>query len=617
MDSSVHANSPMLCSFRVSFIGEFSENDFKDIPKCVPLVVLAYISVTTAKYLDLNDGIYTSDFKELMNRYHEDRDVVIKGPSGCGKTYALVSLFAICVMKQIPCVLFSSISFGTDNPDISSYYKYHMDQISGEISTNQHSHTENDVLISLGNESKQFIVFLDFSKFHSDDSDGAKRLVQAASGLAIFGHKLVVSVSSGVEISDAYNASGLRNFLSRKSFLKLEFKGFTYTEALTFVKGRNCKNITLKSIQYFCGTNPFLLSQIDGKSQQSVACIKGIVKEIVKNYFTKHVKGLTKDGDTLESYFMREEMLRCSEFVNDASMEVTLTGDRIRKFEDTFLFKHRLAILDYRETRSKVQEDEDFAASTTQVTAASEQQLPAASEPRKNVNPVLKWNFPIVAEIYKDVINNFIKRNTDQSLKEMCAKVSTFAGYWYECLYFSKIQETKSIKVSYRTMKNDSNAPDELELKFDYSEDIKGYEDALTQGVLYETKAYYPIIDGVGYLKDQRGKLWLVFIQISLSKYEKHRSLCDLFRYTTHVYKNWSLYTYYRWLYKIPHDFKYTLLLYVSPQENSNGDLLPKLKGEISGLTNNHLKQYLNYAVLSSQSLFHNNVKDYFPNYIE
>ena len=71
---------------------------------------------------------------------------------------------------------------------------------------------------------------------------------------------------------------------------------------------------------------------------------------------------------------MRDEMLRCSQFVNDASMEVTLTGARITEFEQTFLCWHQLAILDYRETQSKVQEDQDFTASTPQIAAASELQ---------------------------------------------------------------------------------------------------------------------------------------------------------------------------------------------------------------------------------------------------
>lgn len=252
----------------------------------------------------------------------------------------------------------------------------------------------------------------------------------------------VVSVSSGVEIScDTLNDFKLRDFLNTNKFFLVEFKGFTFTEARRFVEAKNCKYITLNSIQYFCGTNPLLLSYIKSCSTQSVTRFKDIVKEIVKSYFQKHVKGLRRIDDTIESYFLRDEMLRCSEFVNDASMEVTLTGNRISEFEETFLCRHRLAILDYRETRSKVQEDQDFAASTPQIAAASTPQLAAASTsqlaaasiPQKIVNPVLKWNFPIVADIFKGIIKSYIKKSTDQHLKDMCAKVSTFAGYWYEC----------------------------------------------------------------------------------------------------------------------------------------------------------------------------------------
>lgn len=418
MHSSVHANSPMLCSFRVSFIGECSENDFKDISNYVPPVVHSYISTTTGK--SLCDGIFTSDFK-LISECDKFQNVVIKGPSGCGKTYALASLFALCVIRKIPCVLFSSNSFEINNAGIHSYCTYHMDQISGESSTNQHFSIEKDVLTSLHDPSKQFMVFVDFSKFHSDDSVGAKRLMHAVSSLVGFDHKFVVSISSSVEISsNTSNDFNLMDFLSNNHFFIVEVKGFTFTEALRFVKAKNCKNITLNSIQYFCGTNPLLLSLIKNCSTQSVAGFKDTIKQRVKSYF---VKGLRRIGDTIESYFMRDEMLRCSEFVNDASMEVTLTGDRITQFEQTFLCRHQLAILDYRETRSKVQEDQHFAASTPQ--------LAAASEPRKIVNPVFKWIFPIVTDIYKDMIKNYIRKNTDQRLKDMCARVATGTNVYF------------------------------------------------------------------------------------------------------------------------------------------------------------------------------------------
>ena len=100
----------------------------------------------------------------------------------------------------------------------------------------------------------------------------------------------------------------------------------------------------------------------------------------------------------------------------------------------------------------------------------------------------------------------------------------------------------------------------ELKLKFEHCEVIGGFEPSLKQCIIYEMKAFYPIIDGIGYLKDEHEKLWLVFIQVSLSKYEKHRSLCNLFHYTTHEHSNYSLYTYYRKLYNIGKNFTDALL---------------------------------------------------------
>lgn len=145
-----------ICSFRISCIEKCSEEEFENIPNDDPPVVLSYISNTTGK--SLCDGIFTSDFNNLISECDKFRNVFIKGPSGCGKTYTLVSLFALCVIRKIPCVLFSSNSFETDNPGIQDYCTYHMDQISGESSTNQHFSIENDVVASLRDLSKQFMV---------------------------------------------------------------------------------------------------------------------------------------------------------------------------------------------------------------------------------------------------------------------------------------------------------------------------------------------------------------------------------------------------------------------------------------------------------------------------
>ena len=57
-----------------------------------------------------------------------------------------------------------------------------MDQISGKSSQYQPmvQYGKGCVEKSLYDPSKQFMVFVDFSKFHSDDSVGAKRLMCAS-----------------------------------------------------------------------------------------------------------------------------------------------------------------------------------------------------------------------------------------------------------------------------------------------------------------------------------------------------------------------------------------------------------------------------------------------------
>lgn len=108
-------------------------------------------------------------------------------------------------------------------------------------------------------------------------------------------------------------------------------------------------------------------------------------------------------------------------------------------------------------------------------------------------------------------------------------------------------------------------------------------------------KTFYPIVNAVGYLKDQSENYWLVFIQVSLSCYRDHRSFCNLFHrappkakvQSKEVPSNCSLFTYYRNQYNVTRCFERAILLYISPKEMycQGQDLLPDLGEEISKLT--------------------------------
>jgi len=102
--SNVHANSPMLCSFRISYIGECTIKDVEDLSSKVPQDIATSISDLTGK--TFHSANLTSDIKSLLSECDKDQNVSIKGPSGCGKTYAL-ACFTVCNMchkKYCVCV---------------------------------------------------------------------------------------------------------------------------------------------------------------------------------------------------------------------------------------------------------------------------------------------------------------------------------------------------------------------------------------------------------------------------------------------------------------------------------------------------------------------------------
>ena len=183
----------------------------------------------------------------------------------------------------------------------------------------------------------------------------------------------------------------------------------------------------------------------------------------------------------------------------------------------------------------------------------------------------------------------------------------------YECKFFSLLRESSSIKV----LCVDRTQRKQREITLHYIEVLEiDINKAINRSILYEMRAYYPVVDAVGYLNDDHGNGWLVFIQISLSKYKDHRSLCDLF-YKSNLQSKISIYTYYRKMYDIDISFKNILLLYFSPQEKFGNSILPDLQAEIDQLKNTHLKACLSYGILSDKSELysHSEFQTYFARY--
>ena len=221
---------------------------------------------------------------------------------------------------------------------------------------------------------------------------------------------------------------------------------------------------------------------------------------------------------------------------------------------------------------------------------------------------ILCWNFPIFAEIFIDVLTNFVTTSLPNDLEDCCARVPSFAGFWYETLFFIHHQKEKSkITIAYNNVNTTNSVM--LHVHVDEVKRLDPLQDKLRPKVLYELRTNHPIVDAVGLLPDNNGTPWLVFIQVSLQRYEHHRSLCDLFHRpasSAHTQKNISVFTHYRRLFKIDFGYKNVVLLYISPKEKAiSTPILTKLENEILKLKNYKLKQSLNWGVISeSSSLF-------------
>ena len=137
------------------------------------------------------------------------RMLPLKVPADVGK---LMDLFHCLryVIRQISCVLLSSKSFEMNDADVWNDGAYHVDK----------KNRDSDMWTSLRRESSEkYIVLIDFSQFHCNDKSSADRLIEAALTLVGYGHKFVVSLSSGVEMSRfTSNDRSLRDFLTNNSF---------------------------------------------------------------------------------------------------------------------------------------------------------------------------------------------------------------------------------------------------------------------------------------------------------------------------------------------------------------------------------------------------------------
>ena len=152
------------------------------------------------------------------------------------------------------------------------------------------------------------IIFADFSRFNTQQSAGLKSARDLFNNLVFLkacGHRIVVSVSTGVQHS-VRNEYGihLNKFLGEFNIVNFTI-GFTDDEASQFVAKRNC-NLMFEQVKYTSGNNPHLLSLLPNNNDTTVADYKSLVKGNVMHLLQQHIQGVVKNVSMIEEYFKRD-----------------------------------------------------------------------------------------------------------------------------------------------------------------------------------------------------------------------------------------------------------------------------------------------------------------------
>ena len=149
----------------------------------------------------------------------------------------------------------------------------------------------------------------------------------------------------------------------------------------------------------------------------------------------------------------------------------------------------------------------------------------------------------MLPQLMIEILENVLNHSPD--IEELRKKEPPVNGFLFEAEFF------KSLEVNSCCCVKNNNRPSCLKFSVVHVERLMPDIKQLQTGVLYELRSHHPTIDAVGLLNSDKNDSWLVFIQISVSKYEDHKSkMSSIFDVSNSMELRDSpqrtLYTYYR-----------------------------------------------------------------------
>ena len=139
---------------------------------------------------------------------------------------------------------------------------------------------------------------------------------------------------------------------------------------------------------------------------------------------------------SLVQYFLKNNVLKCWKFAYYASRDEILDEDEVKQYKTTWLHKHYLTVLE-KIVVAKVIEDQDLGVNTEEGKDQSTGQEPSSKS-------VLRWNFPTMGKVFLDILENFVQDSTADTLQTLCKKERSFAGYWFESMFYEHHKKSPS-----------------------------------------------------------------------------------------------------------------------------------------------------------------------------
>ena len=505
----------------------------------------------------------------------DHRLILLQGPKGCGKSTMLIAMYMTLVNASSKCIYLSSEvlrMMGSKSHGVRSYFKEFISKnasISGAATLLESlNKSVSDFVSAFCGYLQQFCcsnklyLFMDFCQLQRVNNLIIQHMV-SISLLKFENLHLVIALSSGAVICQD---DDIKRLVKDKEAFSLVINGFNEKEAKKYTELQEAQ-LTYDNIVNITGNNPLLLSLLHKTDTKHSFAAR--VRREVSDFLTKNLKF---EGEVIKRFLLHNQLKSCLSLLYYALWGEELNDEAESKYRDSWLCENNVMILD---------------------------------------NKKLLLNFPTFGILMIQALRNCLLEESD-ILETLTTKEASVKGFVFEVKFFQHCEKEGQLCLSCVSVANQEKV--DVKLLVSSVGCLQYCGSSLSVNALYEMSSRYPLLDFVGYLTDNSGVRWLVFLQLSLKPYDKHVSISGIFKkqkYTPKEINNspfYTLYSYYRNLggIKEADSSAKVILGYISPQELEFEDrILPDLQDEIKQVRKN---QEMHVAIVQQNSGFYSTI---------